>query len=180
MTTQPQPQTETPERCPNCDAQPIGDYLSCGKLCRDFDCGSTWSGVARGMRKPTVMCRRNEKQNLERRLRALEAERDDLARWKRQALEVANQLQEQEIGREIGVGLGQHISPAILPWIREQKKKLKAMETAAEGMERALSITNGWLLTGCQLEPPYNVESVRAAVQQALAAYRAIKSPEKT
>lgn len=65
-------------------------------------------------------------------------ERDAFAQGKREALEVANQLQEQEIGREIGLTLGQRISPAILPWIKEAKVKLAALQSAAEGMERAI------------------------------------------
>lgn len=55
-----------------------------------------------------------------------EAEAALLQRWKEEQLEVERQWDIQEVGRELGVGLGQHIRSEILPRIRMLKAELEA------------------------------------------------------
>jgi len=54
---------------------------------------------------------------------SLAKERDDLLRWKSEAMQVMNDLNLQEIGKEMGLRLGANIAANILPYIRELKGK---------------------------------------------------------
>lgn len=55
---------------------------------------------------------------------SLAAERDDLLRWKAEAIQVMSDLNLQEIGKEIGLKLGGNIAANILPYIKELKGRL--------------------------------------------------------
>jgi hypothetical protein len=64
---------------------------------------------------------------LEQAAEAIEAcgadELDDLLRWKSEAMKVMDDLDLQEIGKEMGLRLGDNIAVKILPYIKELKGK---------------------------------------------------------
>lgn len=61
-------------------------------------------------------------------IRAKLLEHDHLTRWKSEAMQVMNDLDFQEIGKEIDLDLGDNIAKSILPYIKKAKAKLLAAE----------------------------------------------------
>lgn len=55
-------------------------------------------------------------------------EHDQLTRWKSEAMQVMNDLDFQEIGKEIDLDLGDNIAKSILPYIKKAKSKLLAAD----------------------------------------------------
>jgi hypothetical protein len=66
--------------------------------------------------------------------RKLERERDELADWKRQSIEVSPPLH--DIGRELGLTLGSSIHDKILPMIVELKRKLAEANEIIEAFRK--------------------------------------------
>lgn len=61
----------------------------------------------------------------EREIAELNARVAELEAWKESALATENLWDVQAVGREIGVDLGEHIRPQILPYIKRLKATLK-------------------------------------------------------
>lgn len=70
----------------------------------------------------------------------LQARIKELEGWKESAIAVMPDFQ--AIGKEIGVPLGRGVSPEILPWIIEQKRKLKQLEEENERLKAQIYTNN--------------------------------------
>ncbi len=74
----------------------------------------------------------------------LTAQRDQLTSWKQQAITVLNEIDLQEIGKVLGVGLGESVGPHILPAIKKLTAELEdwwreAHDEACTNMEDCTS-----------------------------------------
>lgn len=72
--------------------------------------------------------------DLERRLAAITAERDELAAWKESAMTVYRECDIQAVGTLLKVKLGRPIYPAIEPGIRDLQAKLDTARAALESI----------------------------------------------
>jgi seryl-tRNA synthetase len=69
---------------------------------------------------------------------ALERELEEAREWKESAMTVFSKLDLQAIGKEIGVKLGEDISPKVLPAIKELKRELEEAERERDRLKGAL------------------------------------------
>ncbi len=65
-----------------------------------------------------------------------DTELEDLRRWKAEAMQVLAELNAQEIGKEMGLTIGQAVTPRILPYIRSLKAKLETAKGGLTQVER--------------------------------------------
>lgn len=68
---------------------------------------------------------------------ALERELEEAREWKESAMTVFSKLDLQAIGKEIGVKLGEDISPKVLPAIKELKRELEEAERERDRLKGA-------------------------------------------
>ncbi len=83
-------------------------------------------------------------------LEKVKAERDDLARWKKEMLEVESMWDEQTVGKELGVPPGEIIRGKILEKIRELKEAAKEKPEMAELVEAVGDIIDLAYLEHCK------------------------------
>ena len=67
----------------------------------------------------------------------------DLRRWKDEAMQVLNDINLQEIGKELGLPLGTNIGPQILPKIREYRALLERVLPKIQEHRALLERTTG-------------------------------------
>ncbi len=91
-----------------------GDIKTTMDVLQDFDGDNVWEQAQQAVSKIDV----------------LTAERDRLARWKREQMEVESSWDCQKVGELLGIGLGQMIRPQIEPKIRELIAERDALRLA--------------------------------------------------